>query len=82
MQIEGCVLHVHARHVNKRTRRAKIIEYNRKFLLPAKVNLDCIRCNLSKDGVLTILAPLPTWAECNQWDDMANKVDEDLRKEI
>lgn len=34
-------------------------EYNREFLLPKGVNPEDIRSSLSKDGVLTVEAPLP-----------------------
>lgn len=34
-------------------------EYNREFLLPKGVNPEQIRSSLSKDGVLTVDAPLP-----------------------
>jgi HSP20 family molecular chaperone IbpA len=34
-------------------------EYNREFLLPKGVNPEQIKSSLSKDGVLTVDAPLP-----------------------
>lgn len=34
-------------------------EYNREFLLPKGVNPERIKSSLSKDGVLTVEAPLP-----------------------
>jgi len=34
-------------------------EYNREFLLPKGVNPELIKSSLSKDGVLTVEAPLP-----------------------
>lgn len=34
-------------------------EYNREFLLPKGTNPEAIKSSLSKDGVLTVEAPLP-----------------------
>lgn len=34
-------------------------EYNREFLLPKGTNPESIKSSLSKDGVLTVEAPLP-----------------------
>ena len=34
-------------------------EYNREFLLPAGTDPEAIKSSLSKDGILTVEAPLP-----------------------
>jgi HSP20 family molecular chaperone IbpA len=34
-------------------------EYNREFMLPKGTNPESIKSSLSKDGVLTVEAPLP-----------------------
>ena len=50
---------VHAKHEEKSDNRSVYREYNREFLLPKGVNPEDIRSSLSKDGVLTVEAPLP-----------------------
>ncbi|XP_074596607.1 alpha-crystallin B chain-like [Brevipalpus obovatus] len=52
-------LQVHAKHEEKSENRSVYREYNREFLLPSGVNPESIRSSLSKDGVLTVEAPLP-----------------------
>ncbi|CAD7089794.1 unnamed protein product [Hermetia illucens] len=50
---------VHAVHDEKSDTKSVYREYNREFLLPKGVNPESIRSSLSKDGVLTVEAPLP-----------------------
>jgi HSP20 family molecular chaperone IbpA len=50
---------VHAKHEEKTDTKSVYREYNREFLLPKGVNPEHIRSSLSKDGVLTVDAPLP-----------------------
>jgi HSP20 family molecular chaperone IbpA len=50
---------VHAKHEEKSDTKSVYREYNREFLLPKGVNPETIRSSLSKDGVLTVEAPLP-----------------------
>lgn len=50
---------VHAKHEEKSDTKSVYREYNREFLLPKGVNPETIRSSLSKDGVLTVDAPLP-----------------------
>jgi HSP20 family molecular chaperone IbpA len=50
---------VHAKHEEKSDTKSVYREYNREFLLPKNVNPEQIRSSLSKDGVLTVDAPLP-----------------------
>jgi len=52
-------LQVHAKHEEKSDNRSVYREYNREFLLPKGTNPELIRSSLSKDGVLTVEAPLP-----------------------
>ncbi|CAO1391945.1 unnamed protein product [Diamesa serratosioi] len=52
-------LMVHAKHEEKSDTKSVYREYNREFLLPKNVNPESIRSSLSKDGVLTVDAPLP-----------------------
>lgn len=52
-------LQVHAKHEEKSDSRSVYREYNREFLLPKGTNPELIRSSLSKDGVLTVEAPLP-----------------------
>lgn len=53
------ILQVHAKHEEKSDTKSVYREYNREFLLPKGVNPEQIRSSLSKDGVLTVDAPLP-----------------------
>jgi len=53
---------VHAKHEEKSETKSVYREYNREFLLPKGTNPELIRSSLSKDGVLTIEAPLPALA--------------------
>lgn len=55
-------LMVHAKHEEKTDTKSVYREYNREFLLPKNVNPESIRSSLSKDGVLTVDAPLPAIA--------------------
>jgi len=55
-------LMVHAKHEEKSDTKSVYREYNREFLLPKNVNPESIRSSLSKDGVLTVDAPLPAIA--------------------
>ncbi|XP_043229276.1 heat shock protein beta-1-like isoform X1 [Amphibalanus amphitrite] len=50
---------VHAKHEEKSDSRSVYREYNREFLLPQGSNPEMIKSSLSKDGVLTVEAPLP-----------------------
>lgn len=50
---------VHAKHEEKTESKSVYREYNREFLLPKGVNPERIKSSLSKDGVLTVEAPLP-----------------------
>jgi HSP20 family molecular chaperone IbpA len=50
---------VHAKHEEKSDTKSVYREYNREFLLPKGVNPEQIKSSLSKDGVLTVDAPLP-----------------------
>ncbi|XP_076060671.1 uncharacterized protein LOC143036802 isoform X1 [Oratosquilla oratoria] len=50
---------VHAKHEEKSESRSVYREYNREFLLPKGTNSELIKSSLSKDGVLTVEAPLP-----------------------
>lgn len=52
-------LQVNARHEEVSETRNVLKEYKREFLLPKGVNPELIRSSLSKDGVLTVEAPLP-----------------------
>ncbi|XP_054154232.1 heat shock protein beta-1-like [Oppia nitens] len=52
-------LQVHAKHDEKTDNRSVYREYNREFLLPKGTNPELIRSSLSKDGVLTVEAPVP-----------------------
>ncbi|XP_068238312.1 heat shock protein 27-like [Palaemon carinicauda] len=53
---------VHAKHEEKSDSRSVYREYNREFLLPKGTNPELIKSSLSKDGVLTVEAPLPAIA--------------------
>jgi HSP20 family molecular chaperone IbpA len=55
-------LMVHAKHEEKTDTKSVYREYNREFLLPKNVNPESIRSSLSKDGVLSVEAPLPALA--------------------
>ncbi|XP_015370481.1 PREDICTED: alpha-crystallin B chain isoform X2 [Diuraphis noxia] len=50
---------VHAKHEEKTDSKSVYREYNREFLLPKGTNPEAIKSSLSKDGVLTVEAPLP-----------------------
>lgn len=52
-------LKVCAKHEEKSPNKTVYREYNREFMLPAGTNPELIKSSLSKDGVLTIEAPLP-----------------------
>lgn len=53
---------VHAKHEEKSDTKSVYREYNREFLLPKGTNPESIKSSLSKDGVLTVEAPLPALA--------------------
>ncbi|XP_062539568.1 heat shock protein beta-1 isoform X2 [Armigeres subalbatus] len=53
---------VHAKHEEKSESKSVYREYNREFLLPKGCNPELIKSSLSKDGVLTVDAPLPLQA--------------------
>lgn len=65
MEATGCRegadwgLQVHAKHEEKTESKSVYREYNREFLLPKGTNPEQIKSSLSKDGVLTVEAPLP-----------------------
>lgn len=50
---------VHAKHEEKSESKSVYREYNREFLLPKGTNPEVIKSSLSKDGILTVEAPLP-----------------------
>ncbi|KAJ8878935.1 hypothetical protein PR048_019538 [Dryococelus australis] len=50
---------VHAKHEEKTESKSVYREYNREFMLPKGTNPETIKSSLSKDGVLTVEAPLP-----------------------
>lgn len=52
-------LQVHAKHEEKSDTKSVYREYNREFLLPKGTNPESIKSMLSKDGILTVEAPLP-----------------------
>jgi hypothetical protein len=49
---------VHAKHEEKTDSSSVYREYNREFLLPNGTNPEAIKSSLSKDGILTVEAPL------------------------
>jgi len=51
---------VHAKHEETGSGKSIYREYNREFLLPHGTNPELIKSSLSKDGILTVEAPLPT----------------------
>lgn len=53
---------MHAKHEEKTDTKSVYREYNREFLLPKGTNPESIKSSLSKDGVLTVEAPLPAIA--------------------
>lgn len=59
-------MQVHAKHEEKSENRSVYREYNREFLLPKGTNPEHIKSQLSKDGVLTIEAPLPALEAANK----------------
>lgn len=59
---------VHAKHEEVGGGKSVYREYNREFLLPTGTNPELIKSSLSKDGVLTVEAPLPTQAIENKED--------------
>lgn len=58
-QIYFICFQVHAKHEEKSESKSVYREYNREFLLPKGTNPETIKSSLSKDGVLTVEAPLP-----------------------
>lgn len=57
--IQFSFVQVHAKHEEKTESKSVYREYNREFLLPKGTNPESIKSSLSKDGVLTVEAPLP-----------------------
>ena len=53
---------VHAKHEEKGDGKSVYKEYNREFLLPEGTDPEAIKSSLSKDGILTVEAPLPQMA--------------------
>ncbi|XP_023342946.1 heat shock protein beta-1 [Eurytemora carolleeae] len=51
---------VQAKHEENSNGRTVYREYNREFLLPQGTDPELIKSSLSKDGILTVEAPLPT----------------------
>ncbi|XP_074604587.1 heat shock protein beta-6-like [Brevipalpus obovatus] len=54
---------VHAKHEEKSEGREVFREYNREFMLPSGVDPWLIKSSLSRDGVLSVEAPLPAKLE-------------------
>eukprot|EP00096_Caligus_rogercresseyi_P000141 TRINITY_DN1038_c0_g1_i3.p1 TRINITY_DN1038_c0_g1~~TRINITY_DN1038_c0_g1_i3.p1 ORF type:complete len:145 (+),score=43.99 TRINITY_DN1038_c0_g1_i3:285-719(+) len=52
-------LMVHAEHEEKSDGKSSFRQYNREFLLPEGTDPELIKSSLSKDGILTVEAPLP-----------------------
>ena len=50
---------VHAKHEENSEGNSVFREYNREFLLPSGTDPESIKSSLSKDGILTVEAPLP-----------------------
>jgi len=50
---------VHAKHEENTHGNSVFREYNREFLLPSGTDPESIKSSLSKDGILTVEAPLP-----------------------
>merc|ERR1712062_276282 len=50
---------VHAKHEEQSDGKTIFREYNREFQLPSGTDAESIRSSLSKDGILTVEAPLP-----------------------
>ena len=50
---------VSAKHEEQSDGKTVFREYNREFLLPSGTDPEQIRSSLSKDGILTVEAPLP-----------------------
>lgn len=66
-------LQVHAKHEEKGDNRSVYREYNREFLLPKGTNPELIRSSLSKDGVLTVEAPVPAIGDSERRIPIAHK---------
>jgi HSP20 family molecular chaperone IbpA len=52
-------LKVHAKHEEKSEFKSAYREFNKEFSLPIGTNPESIKSTLSKDGILTVEAPLP-----------------------
>ncbi|XP_040569576.1 uncharacterized protein [Lepeophtheirus salmonis] len=52
-------LMVHAKHEEKADGKSSFRQYNREFLLPEGTDPELIKSSLSKEGILTVEAPLP-----------------------
>ncbi|KAI8432738.1 hypothetical protein MSG28_013699 [Choristoneura fumiferana] len=59
VQIINDVLHVKAKHDERTDNILVLREYNRQFLLPRGIDPEAVVSSLSRDGVLTVEAPLP-----------------------
>merc|ERR1712226_290196 len=57
---------VHAKHEEQSEGKTIFREYNREFQLPSGTDAESIRSSLSKDGILTVEAPLPQPALTSQ----------------
>ena len=66
-------LQVHAKHEEKSDNRSVYREYNREFLLPKGTNPELIRSSLSRDGVLTVEAPVPAIGDSERRIPIAHK---------
>ena len=53
------LIQVHAKHEENTDGNSVFREYNREFLLPSGTDPESIKSSLSKDGILTVEAPLP-----------------------
>ncbi|CAH0402993.1 unnamed protein product [Chilo suppressalis] len=59
VQVQDNVLMVSARHEENSDHTTVLREYNKEFLLPKGIDFKNLESSLSRDGVLTIEAPLP-----------------------
>ncbi|XP_046365916.2 alpha-crystallin B chain-like [Haliotis rufescens] len=56
-------LSVHARHEEKGDNKSVFREYHRQFMLPTNINPESLVSKLTRDGLLSIEAPLPALEE-------------------
>ncbi|ESO83798.1 hypothetical protein LOTGIDRAFT_98782, partial [Lottia gigantea] len=59
VKTEGQKLEIHAKHEEKGDNKSVYSEYHRQYLLPNELKTDRLVSKLSRDGVLSIEAPLP-----------------------